>query len=212
MKVSFNSIAESIFKRLEYDTILQINESDIVEQYKYDFKYALSINRISPLVNLTDKCIIYLIFKTGKSLREIIDTMIDTYTRKNNDYGDSFNNSLNYFGLESGNYSIYHKISRIESLTGRQQLVKDESIVDTVMDLANYCIMLWKYILEEKIKSAIKPNPKTKVIVDSETDAIVIITDTNIQVCAREEILFKMIYGCLGDINFVCQHNKISIE
>jgi hypothetical protein len=37
---------------------------------------------------------------------------------------------------------VYDKYSRLKTLLdGKEQLVMDESIDDTLMDLANYCIM-----------------------------------------------------------------------
>ena len=72
---------------------------------------------------------------------EICIILNDIYARKNHDYGDSFAKLRN----ELPNailIRIYDKYSRLKTLMeGAEQKVKDESIEDTLMDLANYCIM-----------------------------------------------------------------------
>jgi len=64
-----------------------------------------------------------------------------TYYKKNSDYGDSFAKLRD----EMPNailVRIYDKYRRLHSLlNGKQQLVNDESVEDTLSDLANYCIM-----------------------------------------------------------------------
>lgn len=71
----------------------------------------------------------------------ICSTLNDIYNRKNHEYGDSFAKLRN----ELPNailVRIYDKYSRLKTLMeGAEQKVKDESIDDTLMDLANYCIM-----------------------------------------------------------------------
>ena len=63
------------------------------------------------------------------------------YERKNHDYGDSFTRNYNEFGIV---YSIMHfqeKLDRLKSLMTKDAQVTDESITDTLMDMANYAIM-----------------------------------------------------------------------
>lgn len=71
----------------------------------------------------------------------ICSTLNDIYAKKNHDYGDSFaklRNELPGAIL----VRIYDKYSRLKTLMeGAEQRVMDESIDDTLMDLANYCIM-----------------------------------------------------------------------
>ncbi len=64
------------------------------------------------------------------------------YERKNHDYGDSFGKNF----AEYGNvYPIIHmseKLDRLKTLVkGHDQKVMNESIEDTLLDLANYAIM-----------------------------------------------------------------------
>lgn len=72
----------------------------------------------------------------------VIKEMIDTYRRKNSDYGNSFDKSLDKFGLIASVVRLSDKFNRIEQLIqNKEQQVKDESIRDTFMDMANYCAM-----------------------------------------------------------------------
>ena len=66
----------------------------------------------------------------------------DLYSRKNKDYGDSFHLSFLEEGMAMPRIRLSDKLNRFKQLTksGEQQ-VKDESIRDTLIDLANYAIM-----------------------------------------------------------------------
>ena len=86
-----------------------------------------------------------------KRFREITDNMADLYERKNKDYGDSFSNSLDEFGVIAGVVRLSDKMSRIKALTKNgEQLVLDESIKDTLQDLANYSIMTMMWLEGEE--------------------------------------------------------------
>jgi hypothetical protein len=65
----------------------------------------------------------------------------DLYARKNHDYGDSFGETYRKLGVISAVTRITDKINRLQSLCTKEQMVKDESIRDTLRDAANYCIM-----------------------------------------------------------------------
>jgi len=67
-----------------------------------------------------------------------------TYQEKNADYGDSFGETYRKLGIISAVTRISDKTNRLISLAGKpeaERLVKDESIADTLLDLANYAIM-----------------------------------------------------------------------
>ena len=72
---------------------------------------------------------------------EITSNMAKTYAAKNHDYGNSFEQSLDKFGLVASVVRLGDKMNRIESLTKKEAQVKDESIKDTLLDMANYAIM-----------------------------------------------------------------------
>lgn len=72
---------------------------------------------------------------------EITSNMAKTYAAKNHDYGNSFEQSLDKFGLVASVVRLGDKMNRIESLTKKEAQAKDESIKDTLLDMANYAIM-----------------------------------------------------------------------
>lgn len=76
--------------------------------------------------------------------RNITASMAETYERKNADYGNSFGESIAEFGAVAGVVRIGDKFNRLKNLIKNPgtQRVNDESIADTLLDMANYCIML----------------------------------------------------------------------
>ena len=81
--------------------------------------------------------------------KQICSQMTETYIKKNNDYGNAFANLRN----EIPNailVRLYDKYSRLKTLmNGEKQMVNDESIDDTLLDLANYCIL---ELIERKLE------------------------------------------------------------
>lgn len=74
--------------------------------------------------------------------KSICDELNKTYISKNHDYGDSFGETFEDLGIISAITRITDKLNRLKNLiTSDEQLVKDESIDDTLKDMANYCIM-----------------------------------------------------------------------
>lgn len=67
--------------------------------------------------------------------------MADTYSAKNSDYGSSFTETYKKFGLIAPIVRMHDKLGRVSTLTTRAQRVRDESIEDTLLDLAAYAIM-----------------------------------------------------------------------
>ena len=75
-------------------------------------------------------------------LEKLMAEMLEIYRAKNKDYGDSFSESFEEFGLIAPVVRMNDKMNRIKSLTqseGRQ--VKGESLRDSLVDLANYAMM-----------------------------------------------------------------------
>ena len=71
----------------------------------------------------------------------ICKELTELYTRKNHDYGDSFHNTYLKWGLVMSAIRLEDKLQRFETLIRNPQKVSDESIRDTLIDLANYSIM-----------------------------------------------------------------------
>ncbi len=82
---------------------------------------------------------------------EILEELRKTYEAKNADYGDSVGYTYQKFGDVSFLTRITDKYNRILSLSDRGECgqVKDESLNDTILDMANYCI-LW--VIEREAK------------------------------------------------------------
>lgn len=72
---------------------------------------------------------------------DITTNMAKTYAAKNHDYGNSFEQSCDKFGIIASVVRLGDKMNRIESLTTKEAEVKEESIKDTLLDLASYAIM-----------------------------------------------------------------------
>lgn len=76
--------------------------------------------------------------------KDLCKELNETYEKKNHDYGDSFSETFNKLGIISAITRITDKYNRLVSLCTKsedERRVKDESITDTLLDMANYCIM-----------------------------------------------------------------------
>lgn len=97
--------------------------------------------------------------------REACDKLVDITSRKNADYtggsdiDDAFANfrqvsNMGICSVEIGFMTrMSDKISRILSFMKKGVLlVKDESVEDTLFDLANYCILMAGYLRSERLR------------------------------------------------------------
>lgn len=74
--------------------------------------------------------------------KDITEEMNALYERKNHDYGNSFSETFRKLGIISAATRMLDKMNRIVSLvTKDQQKVNDESLRDTLIDIANYAVM-----------------------------------------------------------------------
>ena len=118
-------------------------------------KYAIIIPKkiknhthyFSKLLTLRNKCGI-IAYKGGirvdkiKRHAELSVYNHEVYLKKNQDYGDSFGKTYKSLGIISAVTRISDKYSRLVSLaTKENRQVEDESIKDTLLDMANYCLM-----------------------------------------------------------------------
>ena len=81
-----------------------------------------------------------------KKFNEIVCKMADTYEKKNADYGDSFGQTCDEFGIIAAIVRMNDKMNRIKQLSKKNALVTDESIKDTILDLANYAVMTLMWV------------------------------------------------------------------
>lgn len=77
------------------------------------------------------------------SFEEVTKELNELYIAKNSDYGNSFNDLLYEFGLITVVIRLQDKTNRLKTIAKKdgEYSVKDETIRDTLMDLANYSIM-----------------------------------------------------------------------
>lgn len=83
----------------------------------------------------------------------LLNNLAETYKAKNNDYGNSVADTYEKFGCVSFLVRITDKYNRLLTLCNSnapEQKVKDEKIDDTILDLANYCL-LW--LVERKYRN-----------------------------------------------------------
>ena len=74
--------------------------------------------------------------------KDITEEMNALYERKKHDYGNSFSETFRKLGIISAATRMLDKMNRIVSLvTKDQQKVNDESLRDTLIDIANYAVM-----------------------------------------------------------------------
>lgn len=76
------------------------------------------------------------------TFKDLLDELLETYEKKNSDYGDSFKQTHLQFGEIAGLTRISDKLNRLISLSKKTDNgAYFESKRDTYMDLANYCLM-----------------------------------------------------------------------
>ena len=74
--------------------------------------------------------------------KKLCDELNALYAKKNHDYGDSFYHTFVEEGLAMSRIRLGDKFNRFKTLSrGDGQKVNDESIRDTLIDLANYALM-----------------------------------------------------------------------
>lgn len=91
--------------------------------------------------------------------QNILRSMEETYKAKDNDYGNSVGYTYKKYGDISFLVRITDKFNRIESLTDPKHniTVKDEKLEDTILDLANYCLLWLVEKGAKKVQDEISP-------------------------------------------------------
>lgn len=76
------------------------------------------------------------------AFQKIAKDIGNLYERKNADYGNSFSETYKDFGIVSALTRMSDKWNRIKQLAlSGEQKIKAESLRDSLLDLASYCIM-----------------------------------------------------------------------
>lgn len=80
--------------------------------------------------------------KMETTFENIIAEMLETYKKKNADYGNSFSETIQEFGYIPAVARINDKLKRVKNMVkGKDMNIKDESMRDNLMDIANYCVL-----------------------------------------------------------------------
>ena len=76
--------------------------------------------------------------------KQLQDDMLNTFIDKDSDYGDSFGKTFDKYGIVSALIRMSDKMNRLDNLASNSNQMKvDESIEDTLLDLANYAMLTY---------------------------------------------------------------------
>lgn len=81
----------------------------------------------------------------------ILNEIKQLHNRKNTDYGNSFDKTLDEFGLVASATRMSDKFNRFKSLIKNPAQIQDEKIEDTLIDLASYAIMTIKWMRQNGV-------------------------------------------------------------
>lgn len=130
--------------------------SKLSEETLDEIKMSAHINPNNPLAKMVDN-----IYSEDGKIREqakkmlskdtnkatfesVLDEMKELHAKKDKDYGSAFHKSFEEFGVTAGVVRLNDKMERAKSLVknGKAE-VKDESLLDTLKDMASYAVMLY---------------------------------------------------------------------
>lgn len=119
---------------------------DLIDKLERAIRAGVSIEALNPIRSVMNELKILgqrpELDSSVDSFMGITTNMAKTYAAKNHDYGDSFEQSLDEEGLAASRIRMGDKWNRYKTLSKTKDIkVKDESIKDTLLDLANYAIM-----------------------------------------------------------------------
>lgn len=79
--------------------------------------------------------------KYAPSFEDILKEMQALYEKKNHDYGNSFSETIQEFGITPAIARINDKFKRVKQMAKGEQMLIKESMRDNLIDIANYCIL-----------------------------------------------------------------------
>ncbi|AKG67622.1 hypothetical protein TU99_07515 [Lactobacillus helveticus] len=89
--------------------------------------------------------------KSDNPFKKYTDHLAETLQAKNAAYGDSFDQSVDDYGLKVIGIRLSDKYNRIKHLVNNSELKEnDESLEDTLLDMAGYSILALKYLEEHR--------------------------------------------------------------
>lgn len=107
------------------------------------------------IMKMENECKDKILLKVNeRDVRDILQKMGDTFAVKNVKYGSSFEISVDKYGMIAALTRISDKFNRIENLIlTNDKGTDDESVMDTLIDMANYCVMTAVYVKNAGTKS-----------------------------------------------------------
>lgn len=160
-----------------------------------------------------------------QTMKNQYDHQYDTFCRKNHDYGNSFEESLDQFGIVASIVRMSDKMKRLESLTDetKTQQVGSESLLDTLEDLSNYAAMTACWLkgvgAEDEV---VEKEPSPDTIDAYKYAAMEGYNDIEKKIDVLLQKLFKMTenkkdgiqkdvwFSIIDEISFIAKNNKIS--
>lgn len=121
------SITEAVVKSIRDSTF---TEDELKQKYTKAFKKCIENESASPKNNSFDK-----------RVKSITTDVAQTVIMKNHDYGDSYAKSIEKYGQNVFLIRIDDKLNRYQSLLKNEAEVNDESIIDTLKDIAGYATL-----------------------------------------------------------------------
>ena len=154
------------FKKTDYYSLSILktisNYKDLLKKYSENWEKIISIpmyKRFISVINLfnstnIDNSEVYLLILDISYLFGVIigsqkmffTTLRETIIKKNRDYGSSFDKSVNKFGWIYVAIELDKKKNRLHSLLKNKEKPNYESIEDTLLDIAGYCVLSLIYL------------------------------------------------------------------
>lgn len=142
-----------------HDPFLPFNSKDAALEYMEKYPQLKGDNKVIPyfhssqIAKLVQKNIrdFELNMTDADRFKRITEWMAETFKAKNHDYGNSFAKLFAKYGMKYALMHLEEKLNRIETLSEKEGLVKQESINDSLMDAANYCILTLIELEKQKL-------------------------------------------------------------
>lgn len=121
------------FVNNSYDWV--VNKIKGILDFVYDKHNEVVTSEVTPIVcSDTNEYIDY--------FDDILKEMSEVHQRKNADYGNNFHKRYEKYGFLTALLRLTDKMERLENIYEKGEIqVKDESVEDTLLDLANYAVM-----------------------------------------------------------------------
>ena len=90
----------------------------------------------------------YLSTEYYEEVYDILKKLETLLISKNKDYNNSFDKTVNEYGYVVIAIRLEDKINRLKNLKNNKNQVTNESLKDTLLDIAGYCVLALIYIKE----------------------------------------------------------------